>query len=667
MVPGILISTLLFFSVIHVTAKEITLSDSTTRRDVHDGISFLRDAGGALTIDEVPTMRFEEVAGIPNFGFDNATYWFRLEIQNHAHVTDWLLEIPFAPLDNVSLFELDMRPDGDGRWIEHRSGDHIRLSEKRFRHRHHVFDLRVLRGTSKVVYIKVKTNSSVQLPITFWQPNAFADAGAHIQMINGLFYGAMLLMALYQLFLFISIRDRITFYYVITLVSMVNVVGLFQGYTFRYLYPEWPKVNDIMAMFAGPLFLLCSALLTRAFLQLKQFSVWLDRLLLINTVLDILAGVAMLIFYQKITYGAHHFFVLTHCTLVLVSAGYCFYRKYKPARYYLLAWVTLLVATVVFSMSNLGIMPGYLSTNYSGLMIGCILQMLFVAFALGDRWNELVKETQRARELELQLREQEKVRLEQEVRIRMAEIQSKSERLEEVNRVKDKLFSLVSHDIKGPLGSLRLALAMMNTGQVSQEEFQHLTSALEARFGQTTEFVENLLQWATLQLKGERFEPGMIELSAVASEALDLLELDIKRKNIVLRNTIPPHQTAFADPNMVRSVLRNLLTNAVKFTGNGGTIGVNCWKNGRQVIISVADTGVGIPLSNRKNLFTLDSVTTAGTKLEKGTGLGLLLCREFVEKNGGRIWFDSEEGKGTTFYFSLPEEDQCQLPSASLA
>ncbi len=280
------------------------------------------------------------------------------------------------------------------------------------------------------------------------------------------------------------------------------------------------------------------------------------------------AGFAMFIFYQQITYGAHHFFVLSHCTLVLISAGYCFYRKYKPARYYLLAWVTLLGATVVFSMSNLGIMPGYLSTNYSGLMIGCILQMLLVAFALGDRWNELVKETQRARELELQLREQEKVRLEQEVRIRMAEIQSKSERLEEVNRVKDKLFSLVSHDIKGPLGSLRLALAMMNTGQVSQEEFQHLTSALEARFGQTTEFVENLLQWATLQLKGERFEPGMIELSSVATEALDLLDLDIKRKNITLRNTIPQQQTAFADPNMVRSVLRNLLTNAVKFTGD---------------------------------------------------------------------------------------------------
>lgn len=667
MVAKVLLNVFFFLSVMHVSAREFVLTDSMSQAHLVGFVEYFRDPQHQFDLSEIRNQQFERVDGIPNFGFDKATYWFRLEVRNNSNSVNWLLEIPFAPLDHVSLFELQRDPQGKYVWRERKSGDHVEVGRKQMPHRHPVFDFQLARGTSTIVYLKVRTNSSVQLPITFWKPETFAVASSNIQMINGLFYGAMLLTTLYQLFLFISIRDRITLYYVITLVAMTNVVALFQGYTFLYLYPSLPKVNDIMAMFAGPLFLLFSTLLTRSFLNLKHFSVWLDRLLLLNMVLDIVAGFSMLIFYQQITYGAHHYFVLMHCSLVLISAGYCFYRKYKPARYYLIAWITLLVATLVFSMSNLGLMSGYLSTNYSGLMIGCILQMLFISFALGDRWNELVKETERAQELELRLREQEKARLEQEVRIRMAEIQSKSERLEEVNRVKDKLFSLVSHDIKGPLGSLRLALAMMNTGQVSAEEFQHLTSALEARFGQTTEFVENLLQWATLQLKGERFEPAMIDLSQIASETLDLLELDIRRKGITVANRIPKPFHAFGDPNMVRSVLRNLLTNAVKFTGVKGTVSLNCWKNGRQVIISVADTGVGIPLANRRNLFTLDSITTAGTKLEKGTGLGLLLCREFVEKNGGKIWFDSEEGKGTTFYFSLPEEDQCELPSASLA
>ena len=106
---------------------------------------------------------------------------------------------------------------------------------------------------------------------------------------------------------------------------------------------------------------------------------------------------------------------------------------------------------------------------------------------------------------------------------------------------------------------------------------------------------------------------------------------------------------------MVRSILRNLLTNAIKFTKPQGTISLNAYRVEHKIIISVADSGVGIPAENRNKLFTITSVATQGTREEKGTGLGLLLCKEFVEKNGGSIWFETEEDKGTTFYFSLPE------------
>jgi signal transduction histidine kinase len=291
-------------------------------------------------------------------------------------------------------------------------------------------------------------------------------------------------------------------------------------------------------------------------------------------------------------------------------------------------------------------------------MIGCILQMLFISFALGDRWNILEKENRRAKELELKRNQDENERLEKEVLLRTEEIQNKSERLEEVNRVKDKLFSVVSHDIKGPLSSLQLALSLLRAGDVSAKEFQQLSNSLEERFSHTTEFIENLLQWATLQLKGESYEPSQINLSSIADETVSLLTTEIKRKNITVRNNLHDYKLhAYADLNMVRSVLRNLFTNAIKFTGEDGMITLSFLRTDRQVIVSVADTGVGIPASHRNRLFTLNSITTPGTSKEKGTGLGLLLCREFVEKNGGRIWFETTEGKGTTFFFSLPESD----------
>jgi two-component system, sensor histidine kinase LadS len=116
---------------------------------------------------------------------------------------------------------------------------------------------------------------------------------------------------------------------------------------------------------------------------------------------------------------------------------------------------------------------------------------------------------------------------------------------------------------------------------------------------------------------------------------------------------------------MIRSMMRNLITNAVKFTGMEGSITVKGSREENEIIFSIADTGVGIPVAHQQRMFTLSSVTTQGTQQEKGTGLGLLLCKEFVEKNKGRIWFESEVGKGTTFYFSLPHVQNDEEPIRS--
>lgn len=163
------------------------------------------------------------------------------------------------------------------------------------------------------------------------------------------------------------------------------------------------------------------------------------------------------------------------------------------------------------------------------------------------------------------------------------------------------------------------------------------------------------MQWATLQLKGNIFEPKPVDLSSLARETIRLLEPELQKKQIQLTLELQSLLQVHADLNMTRSVLRNLLTNAIKFTDAGGTISLRAAEASvKEVIFSVADNGTGIPEENRDKLFTLGTVSTQGTEEEKGTGLGLMLCREFIEKSGGRIWFESTEGKGTTFYFTLP-------------
>lgn len=640
----ILISTL-------ATAQDVELANGQ-RMDVLGHVRYLRDASNSLTIDEVRNLPFKQGSPdqAPNFGFDRHTYWFRVDIRNKTDLEDWLLEIDFAPLDSIDFFI-----HSDTGWIHKTDGDVYPISERDINHRQPIFALQLPEGKTTRIFLRVNTSSSMQLPLVLWRSTEFVHASFKIQLFNGLFFGAMVLMTLYQLFLFISLRDRTTLYYVFTLLAMTTIVSYYQGYTFLYLYPRYPIFNDLLAIVTGPIFVIFSTRLTQKFLQLHRFNRVLDFLLVANMAINAVIAMLMIVFFRQISYQFHHYFILTHCVLALVSAGYCLYHKYRPALYYLAAWVTLLVAALVFTMNNLGFVTGYLSVNYLGLMIGCVLQVLFISFALGERLNMLVKENQRAKELELIRGMEEYEKLEQVVQARTEEIQHQKERLEETNRIKDKLFSVVSHDIKGPLSSLKLSLLLAKTGTIKPEEFNHVVAGIETHMEQTAEFIDNLLQWARIQLRGIMYEPSTVDTEKLIDETIMLLRPEIQEKKIALEKVgFEGPMIAYADMNMIKSVLRNLLTNAIKFTPAGGVILIHVLAEPEILTISIQDTGVGIPIANQEHLFSLDGITTKGTKQEAGTGLGLILCKEFIERNKGKIWFESEEGRGTTFYFSLP-------------
>lgn len=640
----------LLFKFCALAAQTSTLTDEGYLTPL-DNLMYIRDTDGQYTIDNIasaPMLRVDPTTS-PSFGFDRTPYWFRLELTNQSPEPEWLLEINFSPLDKVEFYI----QDGSGQWVHKVSGDTFPIEIRDEMHRHPLFEFDIPPGSRRTIYLRVETTSAVQVPVFLWTKDEFSRVSSHLQMLNGLFYGAMLLMTLYQLFLFFSVRDRITLFYVFTLVAMTNTMSFFQGYNFLYFHPESPVLNEYFAILTGPFFIVCSTMLTRTFLDLTRFSRVLDRLLLANMLMDVAAMLLMLIFRQ-ISYKYHHIFILSHCLLACISAAYCLVKQYRPARYYLLAWIAPFLGAATFTLSNLGFMSGVLSMNYASVMIGCVLQTLFISFALGDRWATLEKENQLVKELELRRNQEENERLEREVRLRTNEIQQQNQQLEEVNNVKDKLFSVVSHDIKGPLSSLHLTLSLVKSGAISEAEFQQIAKDLDVRLIQTTEFIDNLLQWAKLQMHGESFEPGRVEIVEVVSEAVRLLEPECRQKNVKLINNISGSFEAYADINMIRSVLRNLLTNAAKFTRSTGSITIGAYKLNNKIIVSVADSGIGIPKLSVDKIFTLATISTDGTQREKGTGLGLLLCKEFVEKNGGKIWFETEENVGTTFYFSLP-------------
>lgn len=235
------------------------------------------------------------------------------------------------------------------------------------------------------------------------------------------------------------------------------------------------------------------------------------------------------------------------------------------------------------------------------------------------------------------------------------EIKKRSKELEQLNEVKDKFFSIISHDLRSPMTALGGTLDLLNKERVSPEEFASLTQALRIQFNHTQTLINNLLDWTLLQMDKLTVHHEPVNLARITDESFAALRT-LYPKNIRFENLIDPGLTGVGDRNILNLVLRNLILNAIKFTEPGGRIWVEAGTENGELVVSVHDNGTGIKPEVQEFLFTkTTSYTSRGTANEKGTGLGLILCKEFVEKNGGKIWFESKVGEGSTFHFTMPK------------
>jgi PAS domain S-box-containing protein len=230
-------------------------------------------------------------------------------------------------------------------------------------------------------------------------------------------------------------------------------------------------------------------------------------------------------------------------------------------------------------------------------------------------------------------------------------------RLKDLNLSKDKLFSIIAHDLKGPFQPL------LGLSDILIEEYSDLTHEEITRFIKEInnilknqyKLVENLLDWSRLQTGRMIYSPEKVNLFETVESNFEMFKPKSVSKNITLINKVSKHLFVFADVYMLQSIIQNLVSNAMKFTMNGGAVTVLAECENNETIISIIDTGIGISKENIDKIFRIDMQhTTLGTDDEKGTGLGLIICKELVEKNGGKIWIESEIGKGTKFFLTVP-------------
>ncbi len=238
------------------------------------------------------------------------------------------------------------------------------------------------------------------------------------------------------------------------------------------------------------------------------------------------------------------------------------------------------------------------------------------------------------------------------------ELTETKEKLEKLNIEKDKFFSIIAHDLRSPFNTLLGLTEIMveDLPSLTMDEIQEFSVNMRNSATKLFRLLENLLQWARMQQGLIPFNPELIQLLPIVNECIGIMQEPVKNKEIEITYDIPDNLKVFADGNILQTVIRNLVSNAVKFTPKGGKISLLAKaKNDAGVEISIKDTGIGMSRTMVDNLFRLDVKTNrVGTEGEPSTGLGLLICKEFIEKHGGNIWVESVEGKGTTFYFTVP-------------
>jgi signal transduction histidine kinase len=240
--------------------------------------------------------------------------------------------------------------------------------------------------------------------------------------------------------------------------------------------------------------------------------------------------------------------------------------------------------------------------------------------------------------------------------------------LESGNQVKDKIFSVISHDLRAPLGILEGLLFLLRDEKMSQEQFNMFVDELWRDMKNTSAMMDNLLQWANSQMKGIRVMADDFNITALLNSEFELLQTLARQKNIQLTHYLPQVIHVYADKDMIRMVLRNLISNAIKFTPKNGNITVDYKLLPDKVEVMVKDNGIGIPMEDQSKVFSNIYYSTTGTQNEKGCGLGLPLSKDFIQRNHGQIWFHSNKEKGTSFHFTLPlsDEEETNTPGMTI-
>lgn len=648
-----------------IAQDTVIITNSTGVLEIGERISIFQDDKNTLSYEDIllPEIqsRFKKSnTTFSNLGLTSTTVWCKIHIKNNSD-KNIFLEGGEPTIDSVFMYY----SIGNKNFVK-KAGDHTPIEEREFRSNLSLFRLNLHQGESRTYYLRFRSQEALQFNIKAGSEDAFFSTMQKSNLIDGVYYGFILLIMLYNIFLFIAIRDSAYLFYVLFTVSISFAIAYIKGQDMIICGNFLETLRDYPAI-VYTVSILISVAFSISFLQTSKNSPRGHKGLLI-----LMAGYAVPGILNLSGFNLTAMLILE--LLVMFTSFYLYFlaiaiykNGYKQALFYVWAWSAFLTGVVITVLKDIQFLPANFFT-INAIQIGSSCEVLLLSFALADRINIYKAQKTKAQELALKASQEaaslilgQNKLLEAKVKERTSELEEKNqtlqkqqEELKELNLLKDKFFSILSHDIRGPLNSLLGIITLMKEREFTKEELNFFIGQLSSTLTTTRNFLDNILHWAISQIKEGHTTLTDVNLHVIAKETIEILKHTALSKKIEILNEFLEDFIATADINMLRLVMRNLVSNAIKFTPENGSIILRSTTSGDKVIIAIQDSGIGITKDNQEKLFSSKSnYSTVGTANEKGTGIGLILCKEFLAKNKEKIWVESEPGKGSTFKFTL--------------
>ncbi len=641
-----ILSILLFIYPVLVGSESILEISSQSEIYSLDGFyEFYEDSSRKLTIGEIRSSKYSDKfidlkGEHPNLGTKNSSFWVRLSLKINDKKNHWAFHIPSTHIHSIDFYY----PTSSG-FEKIISGNRIPFYDRNYNHPDFIFDIPPSEKVESFFFRVENTHDALFLPLYVKTHRKIFDEATNLNYFYGIYYGVMFAMFIYNLFVYISVKDKTYLYYLIYLFFITLHILKENGLAYKFLWPDFPIWNMVSFAFTTPLTSTTTVLFCRKFFDLKKLTPKLNKYM---KVLGYFTIIFPVILYSFVDFSTLLEFEIAFAGLTSIFlfgfAVYCWYKKFPTSAIFLLAWTTFLIGILTVVLMNFDILPYNFLTAY-GVQIGNGMEATLLSLSIASKIRVFKEEKEQAQLLVFQ-KQRESI-----------------ENLKKIDQLKDEFLANTSHELKTPIH------AIINlSDSMKSETFGPITSSMQENLNfiiqsgkRLSTLINDILDYSKLKHEDLFLNLRAVNLNNVLQLSLLTLKPFLKNKPILLKNNLSENiSVVLGDEDRLQQIFINIIGNSIKFTHSGEiTISeyISSEKNISSedfIIIKVSDTGIGIPEDKKDLIFnSFEQIDIGNQRKYGGTGLGLSLTKKLIEAHGGRIWVESEPLIGTSIYFTL--------------